>query len=608
MAVPNQLMEVEALQALEYPVDVPLVLRKRRLLRQALLERKPGVQCRIAILGGSTTAEVKASLEVFLLHHSMEPQFYESEYGRFAEDVLFRNPELEAFQPRIAYIHTTWKNIRSFPAVGADSAAFEAAVEEEMQRFRTIWAELEKQHPTCTIIQNNFDLPLLRPLGNLEAGSYSGRVALINRLNYEFARAAAGNPRLVIHDIHSLAAEAGLGNWYDANAWFSYKLAVTPFGCVLLAKSLANLIQAIYGKTKKCLVLDLDNTLWGGVVGDDGAANLKLGSETALAESYLAFQHYVKDLKNRGILLAVCSKNEEAAALEGLRHPDGVLRPEDFAAIKVNWLPKHQNIAEIATELNIGRDSLVFVDDNPAERDIVRRYLPEVTVPEVGSDPAQYPLILERCGCFEPAAINEDDLKRARYYEENSTRSAAAAASAFGDYGEFLESLEMRGEIQPFSPVYLDRITQLTNKTNQFNVTTRRYTRAEIEEIAREDRYIHLYGRLIDKFGDNGLISVIVGEIQEGTLSIVLWLMSCRVLKRGMEDAMMDALVDRCRERGIRKIFGVYLPTAKNAMVSGLYEALGFTKTGEDEFGQTTWMFDLPPDYVPRNRHIRRSD
>jgi FkbH-like protein len=512
MGIPSQLLEAEVLQALEYPIDVPLVLRKRRLLKQALQGRKPKVHCRIAILGGSTTAEVKASLEIFLLNQSIEPQFYESEYGRFAEDALFRNPELEAFQPRIAYIHTTWKNIRSFPALGADSAAFEAALEEEMSRFRAIWAELEKQHPSCTVIQNNFDLPSLRPLGNLEAGSYSGRVAYINRLNYEFARAAAGNSRLVIHDIQSLAAEIGLEKWFDANSWFSYKLAVTPFGCVLIGKSLANLIQAIYGRTKKCLVLDLDNTLWGGVVGDDGVANLQLGSETALAESYLAFQSYVKDLKNRGILLAVCSKNEEAAALEGLRHPEGILRPEDFAAIKANWLPKHQNIAGIATGLNIGLDSLVFVDDNPAERDIVRRHLPEVMVPEVGSDPAQYPLILERCGYFEPASINEDDWKRARYYGENSTRSAAA--SAFGDYGEFLESLQMTGEIKPFSTVYLDRITQLTNKTNQFNVTTQRYTRAEIEEIAREDRYIHLYGRLIDKFGDNGLISVIVGEIQ----------------------------------------------------------------------------------------------
>lgn len=606
MGVPIPLLEPEVLQALEYPINVPLVLRKRRLLKKALLEKQPRVHCRIAILGGSTTAEVKASLEIFLLNHSFQPEFYESDYGRFAEDALFRNPELKAFQPRIAYVYTTCKNIRAFPALGADSAAFEAAVEEEMSRFREIWAELEKQHPSCTIIQNNFDLPLLRPLGNLEAGSYSGRIAYIHRLNYEFARAAAGNPRLVIHDIHSLAAEVGLERWYDANSWFSYKLAVSPFGSVVLAKSLANLIRTIYGHTKKCLVLDLDNTLWGGVVGDDSVANLKLGSETPLGESYLAFQHYVKELKRRGVLLAVCSKNEEATALEGLRHPDGILRPEDFAAIRINWLPKHQNIADIATELNIGRDSLVFIDDNPAERDIVRRYLPEVTVPEVGTDPAQYPLILERCGCFEPASINEDDLKRGLYYEENCVRLNAAAT--FGDYGEFLQSLEMSGEIKPFSPLYLDRITQLTNKTNQFNLTTRRYTRAEIEEIAREDRYIHLYGRLVDKFGDNGLISVLVGEIQGRALSIVLWLMSCRVLKRGMEDAMWDTLVEGCRERGIQQVLGVYLPTSKNAMVAGLYETLGFTKTGEDESGRTTWRFDLPSDYVPRNRHIRRSE
>ena len=266
------------------------------------------------------------------------------------------------------------------------------------------------------VIQNNFDLPLLRPLGNLEAGSYSGRVAFINRLNVEFARAAAANPKLLIHDIQSLSAEMGLQQWFDFQHWFGYNMALTPAAAALLGNSLANQIHALYGHTRKCLVLDLDNTLWGGVVGDDGAANLQIGKETAVASSYLAFQQYVKGLKERGILLAVCSKNNESAALEGLRHADSALRPEDFAVIKANWSPKHQNIAEIAAELNIGRDSLVFVDDNPVEREIVRQHLPEVAVPEVGADPAQYAFILERSGCFEPASISADDLSRASYY------------------------------------------------------------------------------------------------------------------------------------------------------------------------------------------------
>jgi len=298
----------DLLSALRYPIDVAVVLRKRRALRNLLLERSPSLTSRIAILGGSPTGEVKASLELFLLNHSIQPEFYEGAYARFSEEALFENPELDSFRPQIAYIHTTYLNIRRFPSVGAPSEEVETAVQEELDRFRALWAGLERKYG-CMVIQNNFDLPLLRPLGNLEAGAPYGRAAFINRLNAEFARLAALNPKLVIHDIHSLSAEVGLACWFDVDSWFGYKMAVSSHATVLLAKSLAALVNALYGRTRKCLVLDLDNTLWGGVVGDDGVANLKLGSETALGESYTAFQRCVKQLKDRGILLAVCSKN-----------------------------------------------------------------------------------------------------------------------------------------------------------------------------------------------------------------------------------------------------------------------------------------------------------
>jgi FkbH-like protein len=596
----------DILLALEPPIDFPTVLRKRHQIKEILLEKGPRIRCRIAILGGSTTAEVRSALEIFLLHRRIEPEFYESEYGRFSEDVLFENPELEKFQPQIAYIHTTRRNIRSSPALGANEDAFEAELEREIERFRAVWEKIGNLFPSCTVIQNNFDLPSSRPLGNLEAGSYFGQVAFVNRLNFEFAKTAAENPKLFIQDIQSLAADLGSDKWFDPNYWFSYKLATTPYACAAIGSNLANMIAALYGRTRKCLVLDLDNTLWGGVVGDDGVANLKLGSETALAESYLAFQQYVSGLKSRGILLAVCSKNEEAAALEGLRHPDGVLRPEDFAVIKANWAHKHENIAEIAETLNIGLDSLVFVDDNPVERAIVRLHLPEVLVPEVGTDPSGFAALLEQSGCFEVLSVSDDDLKRNRFYEENNARKGLE--SSFGDYGSFLMSLEMEAEIKPFSAVYQDRITQLTNKTNQFNTTTRRYTRAEIELIAEDPRYIHLYGRLKDKFGDNGLVSVVIGEIQGQTLSILLWLMSCRVLKRGMEEAMMDTLVCQCRIRGIERVDGHYLPTRKNAMVADLYGQLGFEKVSGDDLGSTAWQFKVPSDYSMQNRFIKVSE
>ncbi len=593
----------DLLYALRYPVDVAVVLRKRKALRNLLLERSPSLTSRIAILGGSTTGEVRPSLELFLLDRFIQPEFYEGAYGRFSEEALFENPELDSFRPQIAYIHTTCLNIRQFPPVGATPEVVDSAVQEELGRFCALWAELGRKYG-CMIIQNNFDLPVLRPLGNLEAGALFGRVAFVNRLNAEFARLAALNPRLVIHDVHSLSAEVGLARWFDVDSWFSYKMAVSSHATVLLAKSLAALVNAVYGRSRKCLVLDLDNTLWGGVVGDDGLANLKLGSETALGESYTAFQRYVKQLKDRGILLAVCSKNDEASAIEGLRHPDGLLRPEDFAVISANWAPKHENIAEVARRLNIGLESLVFVDDNPVERDIVRSQLPEVAVPEVGSDVSRFPMILEQERYFETVSVSRDDIERSVYYSRNAQRDAGKAA--FADYGEFLRSLNMVAEIRPFAPVYLDRITQLTNKTNQFNLTTRRYTQPEIERVSHEDRFIHLYGRLTDKFGDNGLISVVVGEVADDSLDVLLWLMSCRVLKRGMEQAMMDALVESCQARGLKAIVGTYLPTAKNTIVAGLYGELGFCKASADEIGRTVWRFEIPVSYAPQNQFIRR--
>jgi predicted enzyme involved in methoxymalonyl-ACP biosynthesis len=237
------------------------MVRKKKLLKQILSEREPQLTCRIAILGGWTSAEVKSSLEVFLLNREIKPEFYESEYGRFSEDALFDNPELAAFQPHVVYIHTSFRNLRSLPAAGANLEECDAAVEGELVRFRRIWDKIRERFPTCTIIQNNFELPVQRPLGNLEAGSHAGRVTFVNRLNHEFARAAAENPTLFINDIQSLAADLGSERWFDPNYWFGYKLAATPYACAVIGSSLANLIAALYGRNRKCLVLDLDNTL-----------------------------------------------------------------------------------------------------------------------------------------------------------------------------------------------------------------------------------------------------------------------------------------------------------------------------------------------------------
>jgi FkbH-like protein len=587
---------------LRFPVQAEVILRKRQALRKELLKQTNLLPVRIAILGGSTTAEIKSIFELFLLAQRIQPSFYESEYNAYHEEVLFEKPELWAFKPDVAVVHTTWHNVSAFPRLLAPEAEVEECVRREMGRFEAFW---EKIHAGlgALIVQNNFDLPRLRPLGNLEASEAFGRVQFLMRLNAEFARYARTHSRFLINDILYLSAQVGLAQWFDYSYWYSYHMAVSPLATVALAQNLAAIVKSVYGRAKKCLVLDLDNTLWGGVIGDDGVQNLILGRDNPVGEAFAAFQRYVKDLRQRGILLAVCSKNDPENAREGFTHPDTVLKLEDFSAFKASWNPKPDGIREIAAELNIGLDSLVFVDDNPAERALVAAQLPEVAVPEVGSEVALFPEVLEREGYFEPAGIVPDDLQRADYYTANTARETHQ--TTFQDYGEFLASLEMTAEIGPFVPVYLERIAQLINKTSQFNLTTRRYTGAEVEALSRDPASVTLYGRLRDKFGDNGLVSVIAGSLRGEALEIDVWLMSCRVLNREMELAMFDALVEHCRARGVRRIVGVYIPSKKNGMVAEHYGSLGFHRVPESGADRVLWSHDVPETYSPMGRHIR---
>jgi FkbH-like protein len=586
------------------PIKFEDVLSKRKsLLRQ--LRQRAGLQpLRIAILGGSTTADVRDMLEIFLLAGGIAPDFYESGYNQYYEDVMFHNPDLFAFRPDIVVVHTTQQNITCLPALLDSEADVERTVRAEMDRCEGYWAAIESGLGAL-VIQNNFDFPRLRVLGNLDTSAFYGRRHHVLRLNLEFARYAQTHPRFLVNDILSLSAEIGMKDWSDPSYWYQYHMAVSPVGAAAIGKQIANLISAIYGRSKKCLVLDLDNTLWGGVVGDDGVKGLVLGRDHPAGEAYLNFQEYVKNLGRRGVLLAVCSKNDEENAKAGFSHPDSILSLADFSGFKANWRPKPHNIRELAIELNIGLDSMVFLDDNPAERALVSASLPEVAVPNAGSDVECYAEILENGGYFEPIRIVKEDLDRGTYYGANRQRQEVE--SSFADYDAFLLSLEMTAEILPFQPVYLERIAQLVNKTNQFNLTTRRYTFAQIEAISRDTSAIGLSGRLTDRFGDNGLVSVVIGTVHGGMLQLDAWLMSCRVLKRGMELAMFDALVEECRIRDIREIQGTYIPSKKNAMVAGLYRDLGFEEVLPGSSGQTSWRYQIPSIYQPKAYSIRRT-
>jgi FkbH-like protein len=594
-------MQGEVPKAPQFPTSASDIFRKRRTLKKELLKQTNLVQTRIAILGGSTTTEVTSMLEVFLLAQGIQPAFYVSGYNCYCEDILFENPDLWNFKPDIVFIHTTWHNVSQFPELLEAEAEVEHRVRREMARFESLW---EKIHTGlgALIIQNNFDLPRLRPLGNLEASESFGRVNFLLRLNAEFGSYARNHSRFLINDILYLSAEVGLAAWFEHSYWYTFHMALGPTATVALARNVAAIVKSVYGKSKKCLVLDLDNTLWGGVIGDDGVQDLILGRDHPVGEAFVDFQRYVKGLQRRGIILAVCSKNDLENAKEGFSHPDNVLKLEDFSAFKANWESKPENIREITAELNIGLDSVVFVDDNPAERALVAEQLPEVAVPNVGSDVSLFEEILEHERYFEVDKVVPDDLSRSAYYSSNSQRSAYL--SDFGNYGEFLASLEMTAEIAPFCPVYLERITQLINKTNQFNLTTRRYTSAEVAAIARDPAFITLYGRLADKFGDNGLVSVLVGRVFDKTVELDLWLMSCRVLKREMEFAMFDTLVEQCQERGIGRIVGVYVPSKKNGMVAAHYASLGFSRVELNSGDREVWQYDMPPTYSARTRYI----
>ena len=584
------------------------ILMKRRSLRNQLSKGENLQELRVAVLGGSTTDELVNLFELFLLSEGVKPVFYQSEYGRYYEDAVHDSHALVDFKPDLVYVHTSCINVRNLPPPNCTESELSCYVDAELSRYKEIWDSLES-NLGCQVIQNNFEAPVHALLGNMDAVSPGGQSRFLAQLNLVFAEEIGRRPKVLLQDVHGISANLGLRHWFDWDRYFSYKVLLTSDANLELARSLNSLVRAIYGKSRKVLVLDLDNTLWGGVIGDDGLEKIQIGRETPVSEAYTAFQEYCLSLRNRGVLLAVCSKNTESVAMSGFEHPSSILKLEHFSCFKANWDPKHENILQIGKELNLGIDSFVFVDDNPAERAIVETQVPGVAVPDVGDEVTKYAQIIDRGRYFEPASLSKEDLERAALYAYNSQR--AALENKFANYGEYLDSLEMTAEIDGFKPVYMERISQLTNKTNQFNLTTRRYTFAEIERLAQDPRYVGLYGKLSDRFGDNGLISIVLGRKEDDALHMDLWLMSCRVLKRDMEVAMLDALAERASRAAINRIYGYYLPSKKNGMVEDFYAKLGFTQVDAAETaaidlpeGSTVWRLDLA-DYTERNTHIR---
>lgn len=596
------------MKELEYPFDPDWMIRKKKSIRKELLDsaEKNGAKLlkkKIAILGGQTTQNIKLMLELFLLNYGISPDFYESEYNQWFEDGAFQNDELERFAPDIIYVCTCVRNITQFPEMTDSLELVEQKCKVLYDRFVACWEHLSATYH-CPIIQNNFEYPFFRLMGNKDASDIHGRVNFVTRLNWMFYSYAQSREGFYICDVNYLSASYGLDNWSDPYYWHMFKYGVAVPAIPYLSFQVANIIKSLFGKNKKAFNLDLDNTLWGGVVGDDGSDNIEVGQETPMAQTFSEFQDYLKQHKQLGILLTVNSKNDEANALAGLARPDSVLHAEDFVSIRANWDPKSQNLVETAGELSLLPESFVFVDDNPVERAIIERQVPGTAVPELTS-PEHYIQLIDRSGFFEVTTLSKDDLNRTEMYKVNQQRNAMMAS--FENYEDYLLSLEMQAEIAPFVPAYMSRIAQLTNKSNQFNLTTRRLSQEEIEKMAGDERYLTLYGKLADKFGDNGVVSVVIGERNKRDpeeLDIVLWLMSCRVLKRNMEFAMMDTLVEQAAAAGIRVINGFYYPTAKNGMVRDFYALQGFEKIKEDAEGNSVWRLEIPAHYEKKQRVI----
>ncbi len=590
------------MKELEYPFDGDYLLSKKKRIKKELLAADTKfIDKKIAVLGGGTTANIILMMELFLLNNGIRPTFYESEYNKYYEDAVFPNPELEEFAPDIIYVCTSNRNITSFPTLSMSRDDVSELLNNQYEKYETIWKTLAEKY-NCPIIQNNFEMPLYRLMGNRDAYDYRGAMNFISRLNQRMYDYAEATENFYVCDLNYISADYGLKEWSDPFYWYMYKYAMSVPAIPYLAFNVANIIKSLLGKNKKGFVLDLDNTLWGGVIGDDGVDGIVLGPEEAEGQAYTEFQRYLKAHQQLGVILNVDSKNDYENAIAGINHPDSEFKENDFISIKANWDPKDKNFADIAAELTLLPESLVFVDDNPAERHIVTEQLKGVCAPEL-DNVVHYIQTIDRSGFFEATNISADDLKRNEMYQENAAR--AKLQSSFTDYGQYLDSLEMTAEIDSFAPVYMARIAQLTNKSNQFNLTTKRFTQTEIEETAADHSYITLYGKLMDKFGDNGVVSIVIGHVNGDACDIDLWLMSCRVLKRDMEYAMMDELVARAKARGVKTLKGHYLPTAKNKMVKNFYGDMGFELVSESEDGASDWQLDLAG-YENQNKHIKR--
>lgn len=538
-------------------------------------------QYSLAVLGDCATQHLATALRGYGVSVGIRLNVFDADYDQIDAQVMAPDSELYRFAPQGVLLQMCTEKLQEafYDRPPEARASF---AEDTYARIRQIWSRIGSRIP-ATVLQCNFPLiddGVFGQFGNKTEQSFLFQQ---RKLNYLLTQGCQEAKNTFLIDLDALQTALGRSTFADPKLYYVAKMPISLAALPAAAKLVVDVVRSLQGVVKKCLVLDLDNTLWGGVIGDDGLSGIQIG-ELGTGHAFSDFQKWLKELKNRGILLTVCSKNNEDTAKEPFeKHPEMVLRLEDFSMFVANWEDKARNIRTIQQSLNIGMDSMVFLDDNPFERELVRTMIPEITVPELPEDPALYLQYLRGLDLFETASYSREDAGRTEQYREKAQRAAFEAA--FQSYDDYLEALQMRASAAAFDPFHYPRIAQLTQRSNQFNLRTVRYTEAEIEALAQDDSRIGLYFTLKDKFGDHGLISVVVLEKQpEDTLFISEWLMSCRVLKRGMEEFIVDKILSVAAQQGFRRVVGEYIPTPKNAMVKDLYEQLGFARLENGRF------------------------
>jgi FkbH-like protein len=533
-----------------------------------------GQSIRVALLGSSTLKHLIPSIRIAALRRSMWVEVYEGEYGTYLQELLDPSSRLFSFRPNAIVFAFDGPHLTQGVRVTDTAVEVDRRLDEFGAHISRCW-ELAQTAFGCSILQQTVLPSFAQLIGENEHLLPGSRAAFVGRANARLRELASAH-RVDLVSVDTHAVRDGIMAWRDPALWYRSKQEITPAAAPMYGELVARVLGARAGKSYKALVLDLDNTLWGGVIGDDGLDGIILGKGNALGEGYLAVQEFVQQLSKCGIILAVCSKNDEATALEAFdKLPDMLLRRDDIACFRINWRDKVSNIRDIADALQIGVDSIVLLDDNPFERNFVRQQLPTVAVPEVPNDPALIPDLLAAAGYFENASFTKEDRERSELYQRNARREQLRAQNP--DIKTFLNSLKMRLISRRFDRVNESRIAQLINKTNQFNLTSRRYTLEEVGACIGNPNVLALHFRLIDCFGDNGLIAVVVGRREEPlAIRIESWLMSCRVLGRGVEDAVLAAVAVEALRMGAQQLIGEYIPTDRNGIVRNHYTSMGF--------------------------------